>query len=73
MPDDNEDALASIDKTEQALGALGGIVGGLMTAINTALAELAELKKDLQANPTIDSSASDDEAAATAADMPEPE
>ena len=54
-----------------ALGVLGAIAGGLMEAAKKAAAELDALKKDLTANPAIDSSASDAEAAATAADMPD--
>lgn len=67
MPNEVTD---KIDKIEAAMSGLGSVIGGLMTAFNAAAAELAELKKDLTANPTIDSSASDAEAAATAADMP---
>lgn len=67
MPNEVTD---KIDKIETAMSGLGAVIGGLMTAFNAAAAELAELKKDLTANPAIDSSASDDEAAATAADMP---
>ena len=54
-----------------SLDVLDAIVGGVMTAINSAAAELAAVKKDLTDNPGIDSSATDAEAAATAADMPE--
>jgi len=51
------------------LGVIGGIVGGLLEAFNAASRELDALIKDMQANPTVDGSASDAVAADLAADM----
>jgi len=67
VPNDND----AIEKAEAVLAGIGGVLGGLVEAFNRASRELAELKADLKAKPTIDSSASDAEAAATAEDMPD--
>ena len=56
-----------------SVGVLSGIIGGIMRIAESATAELDAVKADLEAQPTIDSSASDAEAAATAADMPDAE
>lgn len=56
---------------DEALGIAGAIIGGLIGALTKALQDLEELKADLKKRPTVDGSASDDEATATAADMPE--
>lgn len=54
-----------------AIGLLDSVITGVLTAVNAAAAELEAVKKDLEENPAIDSSASDAEEAATEADMPD--